>query len=119
MDQRLLLIGDMGGECDVFLLACEKVFASRPLVITSESNEPDLLLRAGQSDMVFIRIDRDYNCNFSFSRKIKLAYPHVRVVWVAANNRYALPAFENNLDGYFELPVTEAKLGAIKKRLYV
>jgi len=117
VDQKLLLIGDIGGDDDYFLSACQKVFSSTPIMISNDHNESEALLRAEESDMVFIRIDKDYNVSFALSGKIKTRFPHVRVVWIAANNRYALPAFENNLDGYFELPVTEAKLGVVKKRL--
>jgi len=117
MQKKLLLIGDIGGDDDYFSSACQKIFSSTPDMIKNAADDSDVLLRAEQLDMVFIRIDQDYTCNFALSGKIKSAFPHVRVVWIAANNRYALPAFENNLDGYFELPVTEAKLGAVKMRL--
>ncbi len=117
MQQRLLLIGDIGLDDDYFTSACQKIFSSTPVLIKNATEDSEVLLKAEQSDMVFIRIDLDYNFSFVLSGRIKTKFPYVRVVWIASNNRYALPAFENNLDGYFELPVTEAKLGAVKKRL--
>jgi two-component SAPR family response regulator len=117
VDQKFLLVGDLEGEADYFTSVCQKVFSSTPVLIRNETNEPEVLLKVEASNMVFIRIDKDYSLNFSLSGKIKTMFPQVHVVWIAANNRYALSAFENNLDGYFELPVTETKLGAVKKRL--
>lgn len=95
------------------------MFSSTPIFIKHANVEPDILAIAGQSDLVFIRIDQDYIFHFSISGKLKKNYPNVNVVWIAQNNQYALPAFENYMDGYFELPVTETKIGAVKRRLAI
>jgi len=116
MVKRLLLIGDIEEDDNYFSSVCQKIFSSTPVFIKKAINDSDVLMMARQSDMVFIRVDQNYGYSFALSGKLKKNFPNVRVVWIAANSRYALSAFENNLDGYFELPVTEAKLGVVKKR---
>jgi len=116
MPKRVLLIGDIGDD-NYFFSTCQKIFLSTPVFIKNTMQDVDVLLKAEDSDVIFIRIDQDYRYKVLLSCKIKTKIPRACVVWIAANSRYALPAFENNIDGYIELPITEAKIGAILKRL--
>lgn len=119
MAQRLLLIGDLGEDDRLFSSICHKLFSSTLVFTKKTIDEPDVFLSAKESDMVFIRIDQNYRYGIALSNKLKRDFPKIHVVWIATNSQYALPAFENNMDGYFELPVTEAKLETVKKRLNV
>lgn len=116
MQQRLLIIGDIEEE-HYFSKVCQKIFSSTPIFMKSANEELDVLLNLQQSDVVFIRIDKNYPYYYELSIRLKTEYPILHVIWIAQNGQYAVPAFENNMDGYFELPVTEAKIGAVKKRL--
>ena len=60
--------------------------------------------------IVLIRIDNPLVPGLALTKTAAEQYPGLRKVWMAADERYALEAFPNDVDAYLLVPVTKEKL---------
>lgn len=63
-----------------------------------------------ESGVVFVRIDDPSIPGLELTRRAAAFHPEIQLVWMAANEGYAIEAFLCGVDEYLLLPLTEEKL---------
>jgi two-component SAPR family response regulator len=74
-------------------------------------------IRAPEDGVVFVRIDDPSIPGLELTRQATARYPKIQLVWMAANDGYAIEAFLRGIDAYLLLPATEDKLKEVMDSL--
>ena len=70
-----------------------------------------------EDGVIFVRIDDPSIPGLELTRRATTVYSNIQLVWMAANEEYALEAFPRGVDAYLLLPATEEKLAEVMDSL--
>jgi two-component SAPR family response regulator len=103
---------------DTERLVCvfKKNYGIRPQVWRNERAFHDFI-RIPENGVVFVRIDDPSVPGLELTRQATAFYPQIQLVWMAANEGYAIEAFPRGVDEYLLLPATEEKLAKVMDSL--
>ena len=110
MLQRVLLVDSEETNLDQLNVIFKDLYNTFPSIYAGNISSLYEFILNDENGVVFIRIDDMSIDGLELSRKARIWYPRIQVVWMSHNENYALDAFTQGIDAYLKLPASQEKL---------
>lgn len=117
MQNRVLILGDLGMATDKINRIFLDAWNITPICITQEMDSVREYLKVNKASVLFLRIDVTGNNGLEVTRSVKRNMQETKIVWMASKESYALSGFEEGVDAFLSLPLSEEKLEGVGKIL--